>query len=99
MKKVAISEKCLGVYPWMKFGYCFVKNLTWGESSDFLRDKQRETEDLIRKHPQFLVEKAKSISRLYKVQGEKNRSHIESLIKSLRSERASSRSIPLSILS
>jgi len=83
MKKVAISEKCLGVYPWMKFGYCFVKNLTWGESSDFLRDKQKETEDLIRKHPQSLVERAKGISRFYKVQGEKNRSHIESLIKSV----------------
>jgi len=83
MKKVAISEKCLGVYPWMKFGYCLVKNLTWGESSDFLRDKQKETEDLIRKHPQSLVERAKGISRFYKVQGEKNRSHIESLIKSV----------------
>ena len=83
MKKVAISEKCLGVYPWMKFGYCLVKNLTWGESSDFLRDKQKETEDLIRKHPQSLVERAKGISRFYRVQGEKNRSHIESLIKSV----------------
>jgi len=67
----------------MKFGYCFMKNLSWGGSSDFLRDKQKQTEDYIRKHSQSLVEKAKFISRFYKVQGEKNRSHIESLIKSV----------------
>ena len=83
MRKVTISEKCLGVYPWMKFGYSLVKNLLWGEASDFLREKQKETEDYIRKNSQDLVEKAKSISRFYKVQGEKNRSHIESLIQSV----------------
>ena len=83
MKRVTISDKCLGVYPWMKFGYCFVKNLSWSESSDFLKAKQKETEDYIRQNSQALVEKAKSISRFYKVQGEKNRSHIESLIKSV----------------
>jgi DNA/RNA-binding domain of Phe-tRNA-synthetase-like protein len=83
MKKVTISDKCLGVYPWMKFGYCFVNDLSWGESSDFLRDKQKETEDYIRKNSESLIEKAKAISRFYKVQGEKNRSHIESLIKSV----------------
>jgi DNA/RNA-binding domain of Phe-tRNA-synthetase-like protein len=83
MKKVIISDKCLGVYPWMKFGYCFVKNLSWGVSSDILKDKQKETEDYIRKNSQSLVEKAKDISRFYKAQGEKNRSHIESLIKSI----------------
>ena len=60
-----------------------MKNLSWGESSDFLRDKQKEAEDYIRKNSQSLVERAKSISRFYKVQGEKNRSHIESLIKSI----------------
>jgi DNA/RNA-binding domain of Phe-tRNA-synthetase-like protein len=83
MKQVTISDKCLDVYPWMKFGYCFVKNISWGDSSDFLREKQKETEGYIRKNSQSLVEKAKSISRFYKVQGEKNRSHIESLIKSI----------------
>src|SRR5574340_775880 len=83
MKKVAITEKCLTVYPWMKFGYCFVKNLSWSDSSDVLREKQKETEEYIRKNSETLVEKAKSISRFYKVQGEKNRSHIESLIKSV----------------
>jgi DNA/RNA-binding domain of Phe-tRNA-synthetase-like protein len=83
MKKVTISDKCLEVYPWVKFGYCFVKNLSWGESSDFLRDNQKQTEDYIREHSPSLVEKAKFISRFYKVQGEKNRSHIESLIKSV----------------
>jgi len=83
MKKVTVSDKCLGIYPWMKFGYCFVKNLSWVESSDPLRDKQKETEDFIRKNAQSLIAKAKGISRFYKVQGEKNRSHIESLIKSV----------------
>ena len=67
----------------MKFGYCFVKNLSWAESSDLLMDKQKEAEDYIRRNSQSLVEKAKSISRFYKAQGEKNRSHIESLIKSI----------------
>jgi DNA/RNA-binding domain of Phe-tRNA-synthetase-like protein len=83
MNKAAISPKCLKVYPWMKFGYCFVKNLSWGGSSDYLKDKQKETEDYIRKHSQSLVEKAKCLSRFYKMQGEKNRSHIESLLKSV----------------
>jgi DNA/RNA-binding domain of Phe-tRNA-synthetase-like protein len=83
MKKVTITDKCLETYPWMKFGYCFVRDLSWGELSDFLMDKQKEAEDYIRKHSQSLVEKAKSISRFYKAQGEKNRSHIESLIKSV----------------
>lgn len=83
MKKVTITVKCLAIYPWMKFGYCFVKNLSWGEPSDYLRDKQKEAEDYIRKNSQSLVEKARGISRFYKVQGEKNRSHIESLIKSV----------------
>ena len=83
MKKVTISDRCLAIYPWMKFGYCFVTNLSWGESSDVLRDKQKEAEDYIRTNSQSLVEKAKCISRFYKVQGEKNRSHIESLIKSI----------------
>ncbi len=26
MKGVTISERCLEVYPWMKFGYCLVKD-------------------------------------------------------------------------
>jgi DNA/RNA-binding domain of Phe-tRNA-synthetase-like protein len=83
MRTVTISEKCLAVYPWMKFGYCFIKNLSWSESSDILKERQKESEDHIRKNSQSLVEKAKSLSRFYKVQGEKNRSHIESLIKSI----------------
>ena len=83
MKEVTISDKCLAVYPWMKFGYCFVKNLSWAGSSDLLLDKQKEAEDYIRRNSQSLIEKAKSISRFYKAQGEKNRSHIESLIKSI----------------
>ncbi len=83
MKQVTISDKCLEIYPWMKFGYCFVKNLSYGEPSDYLRNKQKETEDYVRENVQSLVERAKSISRFYKMQGEKNRSHIESLIKSI----------------
>jgi DNA/RNA-binding domain of Phe-tRNA-synthetase-like protein len=83
MSTVTISEKCLAVYPWMRFGYCFVKNLSWAGASDHLVDKQKEAEDFIRKNSQALLEKAKNISRFYKVQGEKNRSHIESLIKSI----------------
>jgi|GEM_PF-3647909 len=54
MKRVAIAEKCLAVYPWMKFGYCFVKNLSWGEASDALSDKQKKTEDFIRNNSQAL---------------------------------------------
>lgn len=83
MKRVTITEKCLNVYPWMKFGYCFVKNVSWGEPPDFLREKQKEVEEFIRRNSESLVERAKCISRFYKVQGEKNRSHIESLIKSV----------------
>ena len=83
MKEVTISGKCLEIYHWMKFGYCFVKNLSCGESSDYLRYKQKETEDYVREHSQPLVDRAKCISRFYKMQGEKNRSHIESLIKSI----------------
>lgn len=83
MKGITISERCLEVYPWMKFGYCFVKNLSATQPSDYLTEKQKETEAYIRNSSQGLMERAKSISRFYKVQGEKNRSHIESLIKSI----------------
>jgi len=83
MKGVMISGRCLEVYPWMKFGYCFVKNLSATQPSDHLTEKQKETEVYIRNNSQGLMERAKSISRFYKAQGEKNRSHIESLIKSI----------------
>ena len=83
MKGVTISERCLEVYSWMKFGYCVVKNLSAAQPSDYLEAQQKETEASIRSNFQSLVERAKAISRFYKVQGEKNRSHIESLIKSI----------------
>jgi DNA/RNA-binding domain of Phe-tRNA-synthetase-like protein len=83
MKQVNLSPKCLETYPWMKFGYCFVNHLVSGESLDHLRKKQEEVENYIRKNTESLVARAKSISRFYQVQGEKNRSHIESLIKSI----------------
>lgn len=83
MKTVTISHKCLETYPWMKFGYCFVNHLTPEESLTHLREKQSEVENYIRRNTESLMMKAKSISRFYKTQGEKNRSHIESLIKSI----------------
>jgi DNA/RNA-binding domain of Phe-tRNA-synthetase-like protein len=83
MKRVTISQKCLETYPWMKFGYCFVNHLTSRESLDHLREKQEEVENYIRRNTESLVVRAKSISQFYKTQGEKNRSHIESLIKSI----------------
>jgi hypothetical protein len=33
MKKATISDKCFEAYPWMKFGYCLVKNLSYEEQS------------------------------------------------------------------
>jgi len=83
MKRVTISRKCLETYPWMKFGYCFVNNLASGKPFDHLREKQEEVENYIRRETEFLIARAKSISRFYQTQGEKNRSHIESLIKSI----------------
>jgi DNA/RNA-binding domain of Phe-tRNA-synthetase-like protein len=83
MKRITISERCLEVYPWMKFGYCLVKDLSVLQPSDHLKEKQKETEAYIRSHSERLIERAKAISRFYKAQGEKNRSHIESLIKSI----------------
>jgi DNA/RNA-binding domain of Phe-tRNA-synthetase-like protein len=83
MKRVTISLKCLETYPWMKFGYCFVKNLASGKPYNHLREKQEEVENYIRRETEFLIARAKSISRFYQTQGEKNRSHIESLIKSI----------------
>jgi DNA/RNA-binding domain of Phe-tRNA-synthetase-like protein len=83
MKRITISRKCLETYPWMKFGYYFVNNLASGESFDHLREKQEEVENYIRRETEFLIARAKSISLFYQTQGEKNRSHIESLIKSI----------------
>jgi DNA/RNA-binding domain of Phe-tRNA-synthetase-like protein len=83
MKRVTLGHKCLETYPWMKFGYCFVNHLTSGESLDYLRKKQEEVENYIRMNTESLIARAKSISRFYQAQGEKNRSHIESLIKSI----------------
>jgi DNA/RNA-binding domain of Phe-tRNA-synthetase-like protein len=83
MKGIRISERCLEVYPWMKFGYCLVKDLTILQPSDHLKGKQRETEAYVKNNTAHLLERAKAISRFYKAQGEKNRSHIESLIKSI----------------
>jgi DNA/RNA-binding domain of Phe-tRNA-synthetase-like protein len=83
MKGVTISERCLEHYPWMKFGYCMVKDLSAIVPSDLLRETQKDTEAYVRTNSQRLIERAKAISRFYKAQGEKNRSHIESLIKSI----------------
>ena len=83
MKGITISDRCFDTYPWMKFGYCLVNHLIPQDSLDYLRKKQEEVENYIRKNTESLIMRAKSISRFYKTQGEKNRSHIESLIKSI----------------
>ena len=83
MKEVKISNRCLEIYPWMKFGYCFVSDLSPGQSQEFLREEQKKVEAYIKRDLEALVTRAKSISRFYKTQGEKNRSHIESLLKSI----------------
>jgi DNA/RNA-binding domain of Phe-tRNA-synthetase-like protein len=83
MKEVKITDRCLEIYPWMKFGYCFVSDLSPAESQDFLREEQEKVEAYIKSDLEALVARAKSISRFYKTQGEKNRSHIESLLKSI----------------
>ena len=83
MKTVRICNNCLKVYPWMKFGYCFVRELTPIPPPDHLKGKQMETEAFIQKNSQSLIGRAKSITRFYKTQGEKNRSHIQSLIQSI----------------
>ena len=83
MKEVKISNRCLEIYPWMKFGYCFVSDLSPGQSQEFLREEQEKVEAYIKRDLEALVTRAKSISRFYKTQGEKNRSHIESLLKSI----------------
>jgi DNA/RNA-binding domain of Phe-tRNA-synthetase-like protein len=83
MKTVRIRNKCLEVYPWMKFGYCFVRELSPVQPSDHLKEKQKEAEAFVREHSQVLLERARSITGFYKTQGEKNRSHIQSLIQSI----------------
>ena len=83
MKTVRIRDKCLEVYPWMKFGFCFVRGLSPVRPSNHLKEKQKDTEAFIREHSQALLERAKSITGFYKAQGEKNRSHIQSLIQSI----------------
>ena len=83
MKEVKITGRCLEIYPWMKFGYCFVRDLAPEEPQEVLKEEQRKVEDYIKGNLESLVGKAKSISRFYKAQGEKNRSHIESLLKSI----------------
>ncbi len=83
MQSVTISKRCLQVYPWMKFGYCFVRDIGMPESLDYLRDQQRNVEIKIKKNSHPLIEASKSLSRFFKEQGEKRRSHIESLIRSI----------------
>ena len=83
MKEVRITGRCLEIYPWMKFGYCFVSDLAPDKSQGVLREEQKKVEDYIKSNLEALVARAKVISRFYKTQGEKNRSHIESLLKSI----------------
>ena len=48
MKEVKITGRCLEVYPWMKFGYCFVRDLAPHEPQEVLREEQRKVEDYIK---------------------------------------------------
>ena len=83
MRSVTIGAGCLDAYPWMKFAYCFVHGLALCDTSTYLLDQQATTEQYVRDNIAVLSEKAKSISRFYGLQGEKNRSHIESLLKAI----------------
>ena len=83
MKAVTISPRCLEAYPWMQFGYCFVKELAPMPDMRPLRERQQLLELHVRENVATLSHAAKAISRFYKTQGEKNRSHIESLVRSI----------------
>jgi DNA/RNA-binding domain of Phe-tRNA-synthetase-like protein len=83
MRPVSIGARCLDAYPWMKFAYCFVHGLAPCDTCTYLSQQQRATELYVRDNIAALSEKAKSISRFYRSQGEKNRSHIESLLKAI----------------
>ncbi len=67
----------------MQFGYCSVTGLEPKPDMGPLRLRQRQVEQHVRENVDELTATAKTISRFYKVQGEKNRSHIESLVKSI----------------
>ena len=88
MRTVSISPHCVEVYPWMRFGYCFVDDLEPKADVAPLRARQQEVERHVRAKVETLSATAKAISRFYKQQGEKNRSHIESLIKSISNGKA-----------
>ena len=83
MRSVTIGAGCLDAYPWMKFAYCFVDGLALCDTSTYISSRQTATEQYVRDNITALSEKAKSISRFYRSQGEKNRSHIESLLKAI----------------
>jgi DNA/RNA-binding domain of Phe-tRNA-synthetase-like protein len=83
MRSVTIGARCLDAYPWMKFAYCFVRGLALCDTSTYISNQQTTTEQYVRDNIVALSEKAKSISRFYRSQGEKNRSHIESLLKAI----------------
>lgn len=80
MTSVAVSQACRESYPWMKFGYCCVRGLSTHTPLDSLAGERAEVEAFVRGNVAALRERAKSISRFYRTQGERNRSHIESLI-------------------
>jgi DNA/RNA-binding domain of Phe-tRNA-synthetase-like protein len=88
MRTVSIGVRCLAAYPWMKFAYCVVHGLALCDTSAYLSDLQTTTEQYVRDNIAPLSQKAKSISRFYRVQGEKNRSHIESLLKAIANGKA-----------
>lgn len=64
----------------MKFGYCCVRGVSTHTPPDCLAGERAKVESFVRDNTEALRERSKSISRFYREQGEKNRSHIESLI-------------------
>lgn len=83
MTTVRITERCHATYPWMMFGYCFVRGIGREGTEGALADRQRELAAYIRQNRDDLSKRAKRISFFYRQQNEKNRSHIESLIKAV----------------
>jgi DNA/RNA-binding domain of Phe-tRNA-synthetase-like protein len=83
LRSVTIAARCLDTYPWMKFAYCLVHGLAPCGPSPFLAGERATTERYVRDNIAMLSQRAKAISKFYRSQGEKNRSHIESLLKAI----------------
>jgi|WetSurMetagenome_2_1015567.scaffolds.fasta_scaffold309414_1 DNA/RNA-binding domain of Phe-tRNA-synthetase-like protein len=83
MESVSISSRCAQAYPGMRFAYGCVSGIVAKRTCPRLVESQREAEAYVKCNVEMLMERAKKISAFYKIQGEKNRSHIESQIKAV----------------